>query len=44
VLSRTVLDVLATQNCVRPRLIAFDHDKGMFSYSLTAGKPIDMQD
>ncbi|MBT5199363.1 MAG: SRPBCC family protein [Gammaproteobacteria bacterium] len=35
---------LATQGYVQHRLIAFDNDKRMFSYTLTAGKPIGMQD
>ena len=35
---------LATQGYVQHRLIAFENDKRMFSYTLTAGKPIGMQD
>ena len=35
---------LATQGYVQHRLVAFDNDKRMFSYTLTAGKPIGMQD
>ena len=35
---------LATKGYVQHRLIAFDNDKRMFSYTLTAGKPIGMQD
>ena len=35
---------LATQGYVQHRLIAFDNDMRMFSYTLTAGKPIGMQD
>ena len=34
---------LATQGYVQHRLIAFDNDKRMFSYTLTAGKPSGMQ-
>ena len=35
---------LATQGYVQHRLVAFDDDERMFSYELTAGKPIGMQD
>ena len=35
---------LATQGYVQHKLVAFDNDKRMFSYTLTAGKPIGMQD
>ena len=35
---------LVTQGYVQHRLIAFDDEKRMFSYELTAGKPIGMQD
>ena len=35
---------LATQGYVQHRLVAFDDAKRMFSYELTAGKPIGMQD
>lgn len=35
---------LVTQGYVQHRLVAFDNDKRMFSYTLTAGKPIGMQD
>ncbi len=35
---------LATQGYVQHRLVAFDDDKRMFSYELTAGKPIGMLD
>ena len=36
--------VLATQGYVQHRLVAFDDAARMFSYELTAGKPIGMQD
>lgn len=35
---------LATQGYVQHRLVAFDDAARMFSYELTAGKPIGMQD
>jgi len=35
---------LATQGYVQHRLVAFDSDERMFSYTLIAGKPIGMQD
>ncbi len=35
---------LATQGYVQHRLVAFDDEARMFSYELTAGKPIGMQD
>lgn len=35
---------LATQGYVQHRLVAYDADQRMFSYTLTAGKPIGMQD
>jgi len=35
---------LSTQGYVQHRLVAFDDDARMFSYELTAGKPIGMQD
>ena len=35
---------LATQGYVQHRLVAFDEVQRMFSYTLTAGKPIGMQD
>ena len=35
---------LATQGYVQHRLVAFDDEKRTFSYELTAGKPIGMQD
>ena len=35
---------LATQGHVQHRLVAFDDDRRTFSYRLTAGKPIGMQD
>ena len=35
---------LATQGYVQHRLVAFDDKARMFSYELTAGKPIGMQD
>ncbi len=35
---------LVTQGYVQHRLIAFDDEKRMLSYELTAGKPIGMQD
>jgi len=35
---------LATQGYVQHRLVAFDDTARMFSYELTAGKPIGMQD
>lgn len=35
---------LATQGYVQHRLVAFDDQARMFSYELTAGKPIGMQD
>jgi hypothetical protein len=36
--------VLVTQGYVQHRLVAFDDEQRMFSYELTAGKPIGMQD
>lgn len=36
--------VLSTQGYVQHRLVAFDDAKRTFSYELTAGKPIGMQD
>ena len=35
---------LATMGYVQHRLLAFDDEKRMFSYSLTGGKPLGMQD
>jgi hypothetical protein len=35
---------LVTQGYVQHRLVAFDDEARMFSYELTAGKPIGMQD
>jgi hypothetical protein len=35
---------LATQGYVQHRLVAFDDQKRMFSYELTAGKPIGMRE
>ena len=35
---------LATQGYVQHRLVAFDDENKMFSYELTAGKPIGMQE
>ena len=35
---------LTTQGYVQHRLVAFDDENRMFSYELTAGKPIGMQD
>jgi hypothetical protein len=35
---------LSTQGYVQHRLVAFDDEQRMFSYELTAGKPIGMQD
>ncbi len=35
---------LATQGYVQHRLVAFDDEKRMLSYELTAGKPIGLQD
>ncbi len=41
----TVRDIhLATQGYVQHRLVAFDDAQRSFSYELTAGKPIGMQD
>jgi Polyketide cyclase / dehydrase and lipid transport len=36
--------VLSTQGYVQHRLVAYDDSTRMFSYALTAGKPIGMQD
>jgi len=35
---------LITQGYVQHQLIAFDNEKRMFSYKLTAGKPVGMED
>lgn len=35
---------LSTQGYVQHRLVAYDDEQRMFSYELTAGKPIGMQD
>ena len=35
---------LITQGYVQHRLIAFDNEERMFSYKLTAGKPVGMED